>query len=75
MAMMDHPNIARVLDGGLTPGGQPFFIAVFQVFSGRKSNGPPPACKTSGLAILDAGQETAPTVEQNQESSLTDETG
>ena len=26
LAMMDHPNIARVLDGGLTPGGQPFFV-------------------------------------------------
>ena len=24
--MMDHPNIARVLDGGLTPTGQPFFV-------------------------------------------------
>ena len=24
--MMDHPNIARVLDGGLTPAGQPFFV-------------------------------------------------
>src|SRR5262249_37437271 len=24
-ALMDHPNIARVLDGGLTPAGQPFF--------------------------------------------------
>ena len=26
LAMMDHPNIARVLDGGLTPDGQPFFV-------------------------------------------------
>ena len=26
LAMMDHPNIAGVLDGGLTPGGQPFFV-------------------------------------------------
>jgi serine/threonine protein kinase len=25
LALMDHPNIARVLDGGLTPTGQPFF--------------------------------------------------
>ena len=25
LALMDHPNIARVLDGGLTPMGQPFF--------------------------------------------------
>ena len=23
---MDHPNIARVLDGGLTPEGRPFFV-------------------------------------------------
>ena len=26
LAMMDHPNIARVLDGGMTPTGQPFFV-------------------------------------------------
>ena len=26
LAMMDHPNIARVLDGGLTRSGQPFFV-------------------------------------------------
>ncbi len=26
LAMMDHPNIARVLDGGITPSGQPFFV-------------------------------------------------
>ena len=26
LAMMDHPNIAKVLDGGLMPGGQPFFV-------------------------------------------------
>ncbi len=26
LAMMDHPNIARVHDGGLTPSGQPFFV-------------------------------------------------
>lgn len=26
LALMDHPNIARVLDGGLTPKGQPFFV-------------------------------------------------
>ena len=26
LAIMDHPNIARVLDGGMTPGGQPFFV-------------------------------------------------
>src|SRR5262245_22923933 len=25
LALMDHPHIARVLDGGLTPTGQPFF--------------------------------------------------
>jgi eukaryotic-like serine/threonine-protein kinase len=23
---MDHPSIAKVLDGGLTPNGQPFFV-------------------------------------------------
>jgi serine/threonine protein kinase len=26
LALMDHPNIARVLDGGLTCTGQPFFV-------------------------------------------------
>ncbi len=26
LALMDHPNIARIFDGGLTPGGQPFFV-------------------------------------------------
>jgi tRNA A-37 threonylcarbamoyl transferase component Bud32 len=26
LAMMDHPNIAHVLDGGLTPTGQPFLV-------------------------------------------------
>ncbi len=26
LALMDHPNIARVLDGGITPNGQPFFV-------------------------------------------------
>lgn len=26
LAMMDHPNIARVLDGGTTSNGQPYFV-------------------------------------------------
>ena len=26
LAMMDHPNIAKVLDGGLTDAGRPFFV-------------------------------------------------
>ncbi len=26
LAMMDHPQIAKVFDGGLTPTGQPFFV-------------------------------------------------
>ncbi len=26
LAMMDHPNIAKVLDGGLTPDRRPFFV-------------------------------------------------
>jgi serine/threonine protein kinase len=29
LAMMDHPNIARVFDGGTTPSGQPFFVMEF----------------------------------------------
>jgi len=26
LALMDHPNIARVLDGGTTPSGRPYFV-------------------------------------------------
>jgi serine/threonine protein kinase/tetratricopeptide (TPR) repeat protein len=26
LAIMDHPNIARVFDGGATPGGRPYFV-------------------------------------------------
>lgn len=26
LAMMDHPNIARVFDGGMTPSGRPYFV-------------------------------------------------
>src|SRR5208337_4978809 len=26
LALMDHPNIARVLDAGTTEGGRPFFV-------------------------------------------------
>ncbi len=26
LALMDHPNIARIFDGGLTPAGHPFFV-------------------------------------------------
>ena len=26
LALMDHPNIAKVLDGGSTSQGQPFFV-------------------------------------------------
>jgi WD40 repeat protein/serine/threonine protein kinase len=26
LALMDHPNIARIYDGGLTPAGKPFFV-------------------------------------------------
>ena len=26
LALMDHPNIARVYDGGATPGGRPYFV-------------------------------------------------
>ena len=26
LALMDHPNIARVYDGGTTPEGQPYFV-------------------------------------------------
>src|SRR5262245_41591534 len=26
LALMDHPNIARVIDGGMTPSGRPYFV-------------------------------------------------
>ena len=26
LALMDHPNIARIYDGGVTPAGRPFFV-------------------------------------------------
>src|SRR5206468_11070165 len=26
LALMDHPNIAKVLDGGTTPAGRPYFV-------------------------------------------------
>ncbi len=26
LAVMNHPNIARVLDGGMTPAGRPYFV-------------------------------------------------
>ena len=26
LALMDHPNIARIYDGGVTPSGQPYFV-------------------------------------------------
>ena len=26
LALMDHPNIARIFDGGITSAGQPFFV-------------------------------------------------
>src|SRR5262245_14997480 len=32
LALMDHPNIARVLDGGATPSGRPFFV--MELFEG-----------------------------------------
>src|SRR5262249_49530653 len=26
LALMDHPNIAHILDGGVTPAGRPYFV-------------------------------------------------
>ena len=37
LAMMDHPNIAKVLDGGLTPDGRPFFV--MELVKGPCTNG------------------------------------
>ena len=33
---MDHPNIVRVFDGGMTPKGQPFFV--MELVDGRPLN-------------------------------------
>jgi serine/threonine protein kinase/Tfp pilus assembly protein PilF len=33
LALMDHPNIARVLDGGTTPAGRPYFV--MELVAGR----------------------------------------
>jgi serine/threonine protein kinase len=29
LAVMDHPNVAKVLDGGVTPAGRPYFVMEF----------------------------------------------
>jgi serine/threonine-protein kinase len=29
LALLEHPNIATLLDGGVTPGGQPYFVMEF----------------------------------------------
>ncbi len=29
LALLDHPNVARVLDGGVTPAGRPYFVMEF----------------------------------------------
>ncbi len=34
LALMDHPNIARVLDGGATDGGRPYFV--MELVRGRR---------------------------------------
>ena len=36
LAVMDHPNIAKVLDGGMTATGQPFFV--MELVNGRPLN-------------------------------------
>ena len=36
LALMDHPNIARIYDGGLTPAGQPFFV--MELVEGRAAH-------------------------------------
>ena len=36
LAVLDHPNIARVFDAGATPGGQPFFV--MELVQGRPLN-------------------------------------
>ena len=46
LALMDHPNIARVLDAGTTDAGRPFFVM-------ELVDGPPITtyCKTRGLPV------------------------
>ena len=36
LALMDHPNIARIYDGGVTPAGQPFFV--MELVQGRAAH-------------------------------------
>ena len=31
LAMMDHPNIARIFDAGATPKGRPYFVMEYLV--------------------------------------------
>jgi eukaryotic-like serine/threonine-protein kinase len=46
LALMDHPNIARVLDAGATDSGRPFFVMEF-VHGTRITD----FCETEGLGI------------------------
>ncbi len=46
LAMMDHPNIARVLDAGTTSTGRPFFV--MELVDGEKITD---FCESAGLAL------------------------
>jgi len=37
LAMMDHPNIAKVLDGGATESGRPYFV--MELVRGNQGDG------------------------------------
>lgn len=45
LAMMDHPNIAKVLDGGIAPDGRPFFV--MELVKGKPITEYCDACKLS----------------------------
>ena len=56
LALMDHPNIARIYDGGVTPSGQPFFV--MELVDGRAAHRvlrPAPAVGGRPVAIVRVG--------------------
>jgi serine/threonine protein kinase len=54
LALMDHPNIAKVLDGGQTDGGRPYFVmdlvkgVPITEYCVRPNSRPASGCSSSG---------------------------
>ena len=79
LALMDHPNIARVYDGGTTATGQPFFVmelvarrADYRLLRSKAALGPGPAgvvrCRLSGRATRPPEGDHPPRLEAQQRS-------